>query len=156
MHTAAKEEVKKIIRKPHALDNLERAANDILLILREVKAEREQDAIIRLIKHVVAAKLLWAEVSQNPEAFTKPTMFEGGLEIDALISDKDTADTFGEHRVDSFAKAITQIRNALAHGRDTKSANTILPTSHNFDLLRPWLNLIAVAAGEVVLYDAAH
>ncbi|HEY7811195.1 MAG TPA: hypothetical protein VIA98_12550 [Allosphingosinicella sp.] len=156
MHSEAFREIRDLIKKPHALADLERSTRDILLVLRTIKYQREQEAINTVIKDVVTPGLLWKEISQNRAFFEKATIFEGDLTIDALINEKATLEGFGKQGVERFATSVTKIRNALAHGKDISSHKTILPTSYNFDLLQPWLHLLAVAAGEVVLYEAAH
>ena len=155
-HEKARQQVREIIKKPHALSDLDRTSRDVLFVLRELKYQREQDAVGDLIKVVVKPALLWKEVSQNTGFFSTATAFDGDLEIEALIGSKETEQSFGSAHVERFASSITKIRNALAHGKDTKTAKTILPTSRNFDLLQPWLHLIATVAGEVVLFDSTH
>lgn len=155
-HEAAHKLIQSILNRPSALDDVDRSASELLMVLREMKLEREQDAILKLLQEVIQPDRLWMEVCQNMALFSKPTKFEGDLQIKALVSAKHTLDTFKAHGVSDFARAITEIRNALAHARDSKTAKTILPTSRNFELLQPWLHLIAAAAAEVVLYDSAH
>ncbi|MCX8476972.1 MAG: hypothetical protein MT490_14360 [Sphingomonas sp.] len=156
MHGALRGEIRKILNRPSAVDDVERSSTEILFLLREAKLEREQDTIVRLLQDVIPVERLWNEISQNKAFFAKNTCFEGDLVIDALVAERTEVDTFAPKGVETFARSITQIRNALAHGKDSKSAKAILPTSRNFELLRPWVHLIAVAAGEVVLYDGGH
>src|SRR5690606_33134342 len=125
-------------------------------VLREIKTEREQEALPRFLKEIIRPQQLWRELEPNKDFFATATDFEGGLRIDPIITDKATGDSFGVSGVESFARACTKIRNGLAHGRDKISADSILPTSRNFDLLRPWVNALLACAGEVVLYAARH
>lgn len=155
-HADARREVRQIISRPHALHDVDKTATDLMLVLREIKTEREQDAIPRFLKEVVKPEQLWRELEPNRAFFTAPTEFEGGLRIDPIATDKTDASTFGSTGVDQFARVCTKIRNGLAHGRDKVSADSILPTSHNFDLLRPWVNALTMCAGEVVVWSARH
>ena len=149
---ARAEEMWDIIKQPHVRADVDKASREILLVMRSLNRQREQDKIKAFIAETISPNLIWREVSQNEEFFRSPTEFEGGLVIDALIGPKDTEETFLKAGVERFANSITDVRNAIAHGKDTVSHKTMLPTSYNFDLLAPWLNLIGVAAGQVVLF----
>lgn len=156
MHEVARKQLKSIISKPHALHDIEKTSTNLMLILREIKTEREQEAISRFLKEVILPDHLWREMEPNKAFFTTATNFEGGLRIDPIATDKTSGDTFGHAGVEAFARACTKIRNGLAHGRDKISADSILPIARNFDLLRPWLNGLQTCAGEVVLYAGRH
>lgn len=56
---------------------------------------------------------------------------------------------------ESITRSLRDIRNALSHGRDQRTSSVIVPSSRNLHYLQPWVNLIAVVAGEVVLYKDA-
>lgn len=155
-HDVARKEVRTIISKPHALHDVERTATDLMLVLREIKTEREQEAIPRFLKEVIQPGSLWRELEPNKAFFTARTEFEGGLVIDPIATEKTSTETFGMAGVEQFARACAKIRNGLAHGRDKASADSLLPTARNFDLLRPWVNALAFCAGEVVLYAGRH
>ena len=152
----ARAEIRDIIKRPHVRADVDRATREVLLVMRSLNRQREQDRIRTFIAETISPNLIWREVSQNEEFFRQPTTFEGGLVIDALIGPKDTEETFLKAGVERFAGAIIDIRNAMAHGKDTVSHKTMLPTSYNFDLLDPWINLVSVAAGQVVLFEAGH
>ena len=156
MHDTLRKQIRTVLNRPSALDDIERSSTELLLMLREAKLEREQDALGRMLVEILPVERLWREVCENKAFFARALRFEGDLELTPLISEKDTLDTFIPHGVSNFAKLITSIRNGLAHGKDSKSAKSILPTSRNFELLTPWTHLIALAAGEVVLHDGAH
>ena len=152
----AKKELRYIISKPHALHDIDRTSTELMLILREMKAEREQEALPRFLKEVVKPERLWREIEPNQNLFSAATEFEGGLKISPIATEKTTSETFGPAGIEAFARACSKIRNGLAHGRDKVSADSILPTSRNFDLLRPWVNALTACAGEVVLYAGRH
>lgn len=77
--------------------------------------------------------------------------FDGGFVVKPLVGAGETESTFCT-RTAQFADSIRKIRNTLSHGKEQETAGIILPTTRNFNLLRPWLHLIATAAGEVVLH----
>ena len=86
-------------------------------------------------------------------AFDRETVFDGGFTLRPLVAKS----TGGEHEflnsgIERVAATIRDIRNALSHGREQKSRDVILPTSGNFEKLRPWVALVQVAAQEVMVY----
>jgi hypothetical protein len=152
----ARSEIRDIIKQPHVRSDLDKASREVLQAMRTLTRQREQDRIKAFITETISPNLIWREVSQNEDFFRAPTVFEGGLAIEPLIGPKDTEETFLKPGVERFATSITELRNAMAHGKDTVSLKTMLPTAYNFDLLEPWINLVAVAAGQVVLFEAGH
>jgi hypothetical protein len=87
--------------------------------------------------------------------FTSPTTFDGGFVLDPLLPKNPTEDHFCHSGIPQFSRFIRDIRNALSHGRDIRTVSVIAPTHRNFSLLEPWVILMNVAAGEVILYEDA-
>lgn len=108
-----------------------------------------------VVRNCVDSKLLWRDVKANKAFFSKDTTFEGGFKVNRIIDDADTETTFCVKGHNQFSKAVRQIRNALAHGKDQETAGVITPSTRNVKLFLPWVHLIATAAGEVVLLKDA-
>ena len=104
-----------------------------------------------VIRNCVKPSVLWPDVQINMPFFVRDTKFDGGFIVKALVNSKETSDSFDHSRVEAFSESIRKIRNTLSHGKDQETSGIITPTLNNFNLLRPWLHLIATAAGEVVL-----
>lgn len=105
-----------------------------------------------VIRNVVDPDILWNKIEKNKNAFSCDTTFDGGFCIKAFVSKNDTIETFRSGSIDKFSERARKIRNALSHGKDMESSGVITPSKHNFELLKPWVHLMAVAAGETVLY----
>jgi hypothetical protein len=105
-----------------------------------------------VVRESVAPAALWAEISTNLTAFAAETKFDGGLTISPIAKLGWHESDFAINGVASFSGAIRNIRNGLAHGRDQRTSGVITPTAHNAMRLRPWVSLIAVAAGDVMVY----
>ena len=105
------------------------------------------------LKETVDVSLIWREISQNLDAFTSETVFDGGVKIGALISPKCDAESFAVNWRANFTKPVREIRNALSHGRDQKTTCPITPTTANFNRLAPWVALTHIAASQVVVYE---
>lgn len=147
----AKNLIKRIINNPTALNDLGKTLDAIVSALSTQKlgdAQRLQAVVRRFVEPEIA----WKEIEVNLGFFSKDTRFEGGFTAKALVSAKDTNETFSPSRLDGLADAFRKIRNALSHGKDQETAGVIRPTTTNLTLLRPWVHLIEAAAAEVVLY----
>jgi hypothetical protein len=105
-----------------------------------------------LLREALDPKLLWREIENNLAAFTTKVTFKGGFTIDPITSIGSSESHFLPQGITVFSKTVREIRNALSHGRDQKTSTVIAPTTSNFGRLQPWVSLMAVAAGEVILY----
>jgi hypothetical protein len=105
-----------------------------------------------VFRETVDASLLWREISLNLGAFTVQAKFDGGFTILPLMAANPREADFLVNGVGRVASVLRDIRNALSHGRDKRSTGVIAPTSRNFRRLGPWVSLVGVAAGEVILY----
>src|SRR5262249_34290317 len=106
-------------------------------------------SVVRLcIRH---PERLLTEIKLNLGSFNSPTSFDGGFTADAIVPANPKE--LGNNDIEKMASTMREIRNALSHGRDQKSASVILPTTANFERLKPWVSLITLVAGEVLLYS---
>jgi len=121
-------------------------------IIREATKPDDYARFKATILDLVMPHHIEREAAVNPEYFSTEQIFDGGFKLKPFFSDKKNS-TIGPHGLDTFVTMLRDIRNALSHGRDQKSGQVILPTSANFNTLKPWVDLIATAAAEVVLYE---
>lgn len=151
LETEAKTKIRKLLEAPHALDDLASLTEHVIGAVQDTKIHETQkiDAVLRT---TLDPKLLWKEMQENIGVFTTSTTFDGGF-VQAPITTVGTTDAdFGPNEISALGAAIRDIRNALSHGRDQKTIKVITPTARNFERLQPWASLIAVAAGEVIVY----
>lgn len=92
----------------------------------------------------------------NPQFFTQNTTFEGGLVLNKIANTATDKSDVPAAFIENLSNRITDIRNALAHGKDQKTGKSILPTVQNFKLLQPWVHLISAAAGQVIIYESLN
>jgi hypothetical protein len=143
-------EIRRILAAADALDNISSVTERVVEAMQKAKLE-DNAKLQALLEDTVSPKFLWREIVENVTSLTNVTSFDGGFEIKALVPPGMTEDQFENNGVKTFADAIRKIRNALAHGKDLKTAGVILPTVMNLARLKPWTSLISVAAGEVIL-----
>ena len=121
----------------------------------QITTLHEEQKFSSLIKEVVSPKLLWREMLRNIDAFTSATEFDGGCCIEPLAKVDWGEEDFKINGPMACAQAFRKIRNALSHGRDIRTGAVITPTAQNFEKLQPWVSLISIAAGEVIVYKGA-
>jgi hypothetical protein len=142
--------VRRILAQPNVLDDVGAIYDDLTLAIQITKKE-EESRILDLLKDTLNKKVLWKEVENNIGSFTAETRFEGGFTLDPLVA---PGAKFEQFDLGKFTKHTKDIRNALSHGRDIRTQTVIIPTSKNFVLLQPWVSLMCIVAGEVVLFKS--
>ena len=151
LDTGARREIRKLLSSPNCLEDLSVLTDSLASALQKSKGEDFQK-LEALLTELVNPSLLWREINRNLLAFTEETVFDGGFKVGKLISVGAREEDFTPHAITVFHKAIRAIRNALAHGKDQRTAHVITPTTRNLGLLSPWVSLLLTAAAEVMLY----
>jgi hypothetical protein len=151
LESASKSAVKRILESPDAMDDISSTSERLMSAMQMSKLD-EFAKFSQLMHDTIDPKFLWSEIKENISAFSKDIKFDGGYVLKAIISSTTKESTFCPRGVEVFIKSIRDIRNALSHGRDFKTSSVIMPTLRNFKALQPWVHLIAIASGQVVLY----
>jgi hypothetical protein len=150
LDSKARSEIRKILAAPNAMDEIAAVTERVVEALQKSTLD-DFPKCEALLEATVNPALLWREISANMAAFSETITFDGGFVLKPLVSADATATTFATKGIQNFHRSIREIRNALAHGRDVRTAGVITPTVRNFRKLTPWVTLISVAAGEVML-----
>lgn len=151
MESQTRSRVKKVLSSPHALSNIDATMRSVVEALSAKNAIEEIPKTQNLISETIDMELLWREIERHKDYFCKPTSFDGGYTVKNLITNKDSLETFSNNGVRSTLDRLRGIRNALSHGQDQQTRSVIRPTAHNRHLIRPWLNIIEIIAGEAML-----
>lgn len=151
LDSKTKNEVRKILATPHARSDISSITEQVIDSLQKSKLEDFQRCEALLVE-TVKPSFLWREIKANLDSFKSVTKFDGGFDLKPLVSGDATESTFEARGMENFHRSIRELRNALSHGKDTKSAGVITPTSGNFSKLTPWVSLISVAAAQVMLF----
>ncbi|HML91757.1 hypothetical protein [Methyloceanibacter sp.] len=152
IENSARMSVRKALAKPNILDDVA-AATEILVTAVQQSKMDDFAKLQAMIRDLVDPSHLWTEIEAQPDVFTKKIHFDGGFTLDPLVAVGITKDQYCTNALDNFCRRIKDIRNALSHGRDMRTSSVIAPTHRNYALLQPWVLLISVAAGEVLLYN---
>jgi hypothetical protein len=148
MEISARTEVRRLLAAPHALHDIRVVADAVAAAVQKAKLD-DVAKFNAVLADIVSPNLIWAEICRNLPAFTEKVLFDGGYELQRLMAPGARETDFS---MKLFGDTLRAIRNALAHGRDQRSAQVIAPTIRNFELLAPWASVASVAAGEIILY----
>lgn len=149
-----RDELRKLILSPDLRSDLARSVENMVGAMSATKLSDAQ-RLQGLMRKAVDPGLLWRDIKANIAFFSKDTNFEGGFVVKGIVGANDTEASFRPRGPENVADTFRKIRNALSHGKDQETAGVIRPTRKNFEMFRPWVQLIATAAGEVVLYKDA-
>ncbi|UNK80446.1 hypothetical protein MNQ96_05035 [Sphingopyxis granuli] len=150
-----RDQMKRTLLAPDLRSDIGKAIAEMMGAMGSMKLSDSQ-RLSTLARKVVDPALLWRDLNANVDFFTKDTKFDGGFTVKAPIGKSDKQENFGVAGVERVVDRFRAIRNALSHGKDQESSGVIRPTPENVNLFRPWVHLIATAAGEVVLYGTKH
>lgn len=143
-------QLRRLLVAPNLADNLPDALNKIVAAVSPAKID-DHSKVLSVWRRCVDAKYVWQEVSQNLDFFSEDCLFDGGFKAKAIVGKAESESTFCGRPQDGLVNTLRSIRNTLAHGKDQETGTVIRPTTHNAQLLRPWVYLLGIGAGEVVL-----
>ncbi|MFW2341104.1 hypothetical protein [Brevundimonas sp.] len=144
-------EIKRLVSAPDVRDSIGDVVDGIINAVNK-KTLDEPSKLKSVIRNTVDPKHIWADIKESIEFFSEEQEFEGGFRVRALVGATEVEEGFCKRGLDQFTDTLRRIRNALSHGKDHETDGVILPTQRNMEMLRPWVHLIATAAGEVALY----
>jgi hypothetical protein len=139
------------VANPSIGENVAEAIAEILSAFDGARAD-DVPRFNSLIINAVDPQIVWREIENNKEIFCERVVFDGGFTLAPITSKEESKKVFANGGLLKFANAIRLIRNVLVHGRDQSTATAITPTPRNMKYLSAWVNVIAAAAGEVVVY----
>lgn len=144
-------EIQRIVSAPDIRSSLPNAVEAIISSVSK-KSLDDPAKLKAVIRNNVDPSHIWADIAENLDFFSQPQEFDGGFRVRPLVAAAEAREGFCNRGLDQFTDTLRKIRNALSHGKDQETDGVILPTQRNMELLRPWVHLIATAAGDVALY----
>lgn len=142
--------LRRILRAPQLLANLDESVRQVLDTLVEDKAT-DESKFNAVFQATVDPAVIWAEIEPKLSFFTVPNEFDGGCVIPPLVPNQCTEEMFSGMWIPKLPDQLRKIRNALVHSREMRQAKCILPTSRNNHALRPWSTLMSTIANQVIL-----
>lgn len=152
LQTEQRGALRKLLATPDIGSELDATIDALAGIVREEKGN-EYARFLKMFEELVDSDKIWNQICAFPEAFTSELTLDGGFQLAPVVANTKSKDAFGPKGMENVARAFRNIRNGLAHGGEAQAGRLILPTSGNFRKLLPWVHLIEIAAGEVVLFE---
>jgi hypothetical protein len=138
-------QIRRTLRIPGALSDVDTLSQKVRDIMVQDKAG-DDEKFTAVIGRAVDPKVLWSEIDRDRDFFSSPTIFQGDLTIDSIITSTSEFKEFEKGWTKTLPEAFRNIRNALVHARHRVQAHTLHPTTENERKLAPWLNLISLTA----------
>ncbi len=144
--------IRRIIAAPDIHEKIDRVAGDVAELVGIFKETHEITRMANMVGATLDLDRVWNYIESQKDFFSKECGFEGGFCVKAIISEKENSENWKRNAVNTTLKALRDIRNALSHGQDGSTRGTIQPSRANHLLLRPWVNVIEMVAGDAILY----
>ena len=148
----AKADVLKLLRSPDVQANAENYVERVLDTLVDPRLA-DEPRLERVIQERASPERIWREVDANREYFASAQAFEGGFEMEPCVSTDTSLESFKAMWGTKIPSVLKRIRNALVHGRESRSNAVIAPTQGNDILLRPWIPVIRRVAEDIIIYE---
>ncbi len=145
------EQLNNIITSPDILFNKEKTISRILDIMATIQGNDEHK-ISQVLRRYVDPGIIWREVENFKDYFSKEITFDGGVTIPSLMSPDCVNETF-KTQWQTMLPWITNIRNYIAHARERRSSTAIIPSKKNRNLIYPWVAVISSAANQVMIHQ---
>ena len=144
--------IRRIIASPDIHEKIDLVAGDVAELVGIFKETHEIARMANMVGATLDLDRVWNYIESQKEFFSRECNFEGGFCVKAIISEKENVENWKRNAVNTTLKALRDIRNALSHGQDGSTRGTIQPSRTNHVLLRPWVNIIEMVAGDAILY----
>lgn len=149
---SVKGSVCKILRAPDLQAKIDEYFPKLIEALNPTR-QQDEHKIRKVIEASADPRRVWSEVKQDIPYFASAQKFDGGFELEALISKDTTEDTFVKMWMPKLLDQLKSIRNSLVHARESRTQCVISPTAGNDRLLKPWLPIIRLIAEQVTIFE---
>jgi hypothetical protein len=146
----AKKELRRFLKDPSLVNGGEDKVKDLFSILTEIN-HSDDVKMKRVIEDYCDPSVVWKEISNDLEFFSKEHELEGGVVIKPLITTGLTEDAWSTMWMPKLYDQLTRIRNSLVHAREKRESKAILPTRKNNAFLGRYVPLIQRVAEQVAL-----
>lgn len=143
--------VRRILSTPDLIDRTAEASRQLLEVLAEDKTNDEAK-LVAVVQQAADPAAVWAEIAPRTEFFSRPTDFEGGFSLPALIKKEWTLDDFIAAWHPKLPDSMRKLRNGIVHAREQRQARCVMPTRTNQGLMKPWAAIALAVANQVILY----
>jgi len=139
-------------KNPSIYDKPEDFSKSIIEELKDHFSQKDDSSKLeKTITENVSINDIKNEITANKEFFSQDLEFEGGLKINKILKDANSADNLKEDDLVLIKKNIEKIRNVLVHLRESRENKVILPSPANNNKLLPYLYILRRIAEKVAI-----
>jgi hypothetical protein len=144
--------VKRIPSAPEFSLQPEQSTRQILDALADFRSTDEEKIAV-VVKQVSDPTALWREIQSNIDAFSVENSFEGEFSLPPLVKREWTIEDFRVSWHPNLTHSLRKLRNALVHGRESRTSKVVLPTRANYARVQPWRELLCTIAVQTIPYE---
>lgn len=133
-HTYIDEKVKTKLRKQLRDPSIVSCTDDKIseLFSTIIDLNHHDDVKIRkVVEDYIDPELLWKEISLNKDFFSKTISFDGGFNLNSIISESTDLASWQSMWHPKLIDSLTKIRNCIVHARERREDKVILPSHAN-------------------------
>lgn len=145
--------IRKLLRDPAIVSCPGDRPEEFFSIMSELKLS-DDEKIQKVISECCDPRVLWKEIIPHKETLARKTSFDGGFQLNPLISEDTTEDAWRSSWGQVLPSQFREIRNHLVHARERRQSRVILPTQNNDRLIAKYVFLIARVCEQVAIYNA--
>ena len=147
---AAKRQLRNYLKDPALINYGEDKISELFAVFADLN-HNDDVKMKRVIEEHCDPKVIWKEVENDLDFFSKEHTYEGGFTIKALVSTDTTVSSWESMWMPKLYDHLTKIRNSLVHARERRENKVILPGSGNNLKLRHYIPLIRRVAEQIAL-----
>jgi hypothetical protein len=144
-------ELTSLLRSP----DLQAAIDEYLPRIVDAFADQrlmDEQRLERVIQERSVPDHVWPEIQANLSYFSTNHVFEGGFALEPFVTSDTSLELLKNTWGTKAPSAFKKIRNALVHGRESRSNSVIAPTRTNDKLLQPWVAIIQRVTEDVIIF----
>ena len=146
----ARKSLRNALRDPALIACGEDKVSELFSIFTDLN-HSDEAKMRKVIEDHCDPRVIWTEVSNDIDFYSKEQQFDGGFTLPALVSKDCTDETWKTMWMPKTFDVLTKIRNALVHAREKRENKVILPTLGNNARLARYLPVIQRMAEQLAL-----
>lgn len=141
-------ELRRFIRDPAAVSCSDEKISELFEIVSSLQ-HNDDVKMQKVIETYCDPATIWKEIEHNKAHFTSKISFDGGFELEPLISSDTTLETWRSLWTPKIFQVLTKIRNSIVHARERRQNRVILPTHANEEKINRYRPVIARMADQI-------
>ncbi len=150
LDSKAKKDLRQLLRNPTVIECDDSDLSELFAFLCE-KMENDDVKMQKIIEEYCNPSIIWKEIENDKDFFSKSIKFEGEVEVFPLIASDTTEETWKTMWMPIMYQYFTKIRNSIVHAREKRQSNVISPCEKNSLLISRILPIIRRTAEMIAI-----